>query len=148
MNSGFKSKAEEVEWRRGKILELKSQGLDQREIAGMLRVSSATISYDLQCLRDEAKENVHEYTTNLYPLQFKISLISVQKCMKEYWDMAQTTSDNKEKMQALEYYRQANMDMMAMLREGGFNMEYYMAREKEREKEQEKRPDSIKVINP
>lgn len=58
LSSGFKTKAEEIEWRRAKILELKSQGLDQREIAGKLRVSSATISYDLQCLRDEAKENV------------------------------------------------------------------------------------------
>jgi hypothetical protein len=54
-------------------------------------------------MRNEAMENVHEYTTKLYPLQFKISLISIQKRMKEYWNIAQTTSDNKEKMQALEY---------------------------------------------
>ena len=38
MNSGFKSKAEEIEWRRSKVLELKSQGLDQREIANTLHV--------------------------------------------------------------------------------------------------------------
>jgi transcriptional regulator len=71
LSIGFKSKAEEVEWRRAKVLELKSQGLDQREIAQILRVSPATITFDLQCLRDEAKENVQEYTTEQYPLQFK-----------------------------------------------------------------------------
>jgi transcriptional regulator len=63
LNSGFKTKSEEIEWRRSKILELRSQGLDQREIAQILKVSRATITFDLQCLRNEAKENVQEYTT-------------------------------------------------------------------------------------
>ena len=63
MNSGFKTKSEEIEWRRSKMLELRSQGLDQREIAQILKVSRATITFDLQCLRNEAKENVQEYTT-------------------------------------------------------------------------------------
>jgi predicted transcriptional regulator len=139
LRTGFKSKAEEIEWRRSKIIELKSQGLDQREIASILQVTPALISYDVQCMRNEAMQNVHEYTTKLYPLQFKICLISIQKRMKEYWNIAQTTSDSKEKMQALEYYRQAHIDMMAILQNGGFSIEYYMAKEKEKEKEKDKR---------
>src|SRR5918995_2689979 len=79
LNSGFKTKSEEIEWRRAKILELKSQGLDQREIANTLHVSETTVSFDLQHLREEARQNVHDYTTKLYPLQFKISLISIQR---------------------------------------------------------------------
>jgi orotate phosphoribosyltransferase-like protein len=129
LNSGFKTKSGEIEWRRAKNLELKSQGLDQREITNTLHVSETTVSFDLQHLRDEARQNVHDYTTKLYPLQFKISLISIQKCMKEYWNIAQTTSDNKEKMQALEHYRQTHIDMMAMLQGGGSNLEN-MAKEK------------------
>jgi orotate phosphoribosyltransferase-like protein len=134
LNSEFKSKTEEREWRRSKVLELKSQGLDQREIAHILRVSPATITFDLQCLRDEARQNVHEYTTRLYPLQFKISLIAFQNILKEYWNIVQNTKDNKEKMQALEYYRQANMDMIAMIQRGGISMEQSMAGQKEKEK--------------
>jgi hypothetical protein len=50
--------------------------------------------------------------------------------MKEYWNIAQTTSDNKEKMLALEHYRDAHIDMMAMLQGGGSILEKYMAKEK------------------
>ena len=50
--------------------------------------------------------------------------------MKEYWNIAQTTSDNKEKMRALEHYRDAHIDMMAMLQGGGSNLENYVAKEK------------------
>ena len=71
MNSGFKTKSEEIEWRRAKILELKSQGLEQRERAQILHVSPATITFDLQYLRDEARENVRDYTTKQFPLSSK-----------------------------------------------------------------------------
>ena len=130
MNSGFKTKGEQIQWRRAKVLELKSQGLDQREIANTLHVSETTISFDLQYLRDEARQNVHDYTTKLYPLQVKISLIAFQNILKEYWNISQKTTDNKEKMQALEHYRQANMDMIAMIKNGGLSMEQSMAMEK------------------
>jgi DNA-binding NarL/FixJ family response regulator len=69
LSSGFKTKAEEIEWRRAKVLKLKSQGLDQREIANTLHVSETTVSFDLQYLRDDTRQNIHDYTTKLYPLQ-------------------------------------------------------------------------------
>ena len=125
-----KTKTELINWRLNKVIELKSQGYNQEEIAQILQVTPALISYDLRYLRDEAKQNVHEYTTRLYPLQFKISLIAFQNILKEYWNISQKTTDNKEKMQALEHYRQANMDMMTMIQNGGFSMEQSMAREK------------------
>jgi len=104
--------------------------LDQREIANILQVTPALITMDLQRLRDEARQNVHDYTTKLYPLQVKISLIAFQNILKEYWNISQKTTDNKEKMQALEHYRQANMDMITMIQNGGLSMEQSMAREK------------------
>ena len=63
MNSEFKTKSEEIEWRRSKIIELKSQGLDQREIAQVLHVSPTTITFDLQYLRKETREHIRQYTT-------------------------------------------------------------------------------------
>jgi hypothetical protein len=78
LNSGFKTKSEEIQWRRAKILELKSQGLDQREIAQILQVSPTTITFDLQYLRKEARETIREYTTEQLPLQLKTSIVAVQ----------------------------------------------------------------------
>ena len=46
MNSGF-NQVKKIEWRRAKILELKSQGLEQRERAQILHVSPASITSDL-----------------------------------------------------------------------------------------------------
>jgi orotate phosphoribosyltransferase-like protein len=106
LNSGIKTKSEEIEWRRAKILELKSQGLDQREISQILHVSPATITFDLQYLRDNARENVRDYTTKQFPLQFKVFLVAIQIAMKQFWNISQNAQDNKEKMQALEHYRQ------------------------------------------
>jgi orotate phosphoribosyltransferase-like protein len=129
LNSGFKTKSEEIEWRRAKILELKSQGLDQREISQILHVSPATITFDLQYLRDNARENVRDYTTKQFPLQFKVFLVAIQIAMKQFWNISQNAQDNKEKMQALEHYRQCHIDMMAMLRDGGYALERLIAEE-------------------
>lgn len=65
-------------------MELKSQGLDQREMSQVLHVSPATITFDLQYLRKEARENIREYTTEQLPLQLKTSIVAVQNAIKEF----------------------------------------------------------------
>ena len=104
MNSGFKTKSEEIEWRRAKILELKSQGLDQRDISQILHLSPTTITFDLLYLRKEARKTIREYTTEQLPLQLRIFLVANQNAIKQYWDISQKAQDNKEKIQALEHY--------------------------------------------
>jgi hypothetical protein len=115
LNSGFRSKAEEIEWRRSKVIELKSQGLDQREIAQILRVSPTLISYDIQCMRKEAKETVRDYTTNELPLQFRVAIRATWNAIKEYWNISRNTHDNREKMQALEQYLECHRKLCSML---------------------------------
>ena len=127
MNSVFKSKAEEIEWRRSKIIELKSQGLDQREIAQILKVSPASISYDIQCMRKEASENVKDYTVKQLPLQFKICVVATQNAMKQFWNISQNAHDNKEKMQALENYVKCHRGLCSFLWEGGGKLEQFLS---------------------
>ena len=43
--------------------------------------------------------------------------------------ISQNAQDNKEKMQALEHYRQCHIDMMAMLKDGGYVLERHIAEE-------------------
>ena len=115
MNSGFKTKSEDIQWRRAKILDLKSQGLDQREIAQVLQVSPATITFDLQYLRKEARENVQDYTTRELPLQFRVAIKATWNAIKEYWNISQKAEDNREKMQALEHYLDCHAKLFSLL---------------------------------
>jgi hypothetical protein len=115
LNSGFKTKSEEIQWRRAKILQLKSQGLDQREMAQVLHVSPTTITFDLQYLRKEARENIREYTTEQLPLQFRVTIQATWNAIIRYWNISQKAEDNKEKMQALERYMDCHMKLCSML---------------------------------
>ena len=122
MNSGFKTKSEEIEWRRAKILELKSQGLDQRDIAHILHVSPTTITFDLQYLRKEARKTIREYTTEQLPLQLRIFMVANQNAIKQYWDISQKAQDNKEKIQALEHYLDCHQQLWTLLYGGEDHM--------------------------
>ena len=122
MNSGFKTKSEEIEWRRVKILELKSQGLDQREISQILHVSPTTITFDLQYLRKEARKTIREYTTEQLPLQLRIFMVANQNAIKQYWDISQKAQDNKEKIQALEHYLECHQQLWTLLYGGEDHM--------------------------
>ena len=122
MNSGFKTKSEEIEWRRAKILELKSHGLDQRQISQVLQVSPTTITFDLQYLRKEARETIREYTTEQLPLQLRTFMAAVQNAIKQYWDMSQNTKDNKERIQAIEHYLECHKVLWTLLYGGEDSM--------------------------
>ena len=122
MNSGFKTKSEEIEWRRAKILELKSQGLDQREISQILYVSPTTITFDLQYLRKEARKTIREYTTEQLPLQLRVFMVANQNAIKQYWDISQKAQDNKEKIQALEHYLECHQLLWTLLYGGEDHM--------------------------
>jgi hypothetical protein len=115
LNSGFKTKSEEIQWRRAKILELKSQGLDQREMSQVLHVSPATITFDLQYLRNEARDTLSQYTTEQLPLQLKTFIVANQNAIKQYLDISQKAQDNKEKIQALEHYLDCHIQLWTLL---------------------------------
>ena len=89
MSTGFKSKAEEGEWRRAKIIELKSQGLDQQEIAQTLKVTPALISIDLKETRKDAIEKVREYSTEAVPLQLRVMEKVFKNAISTYWKLSQ-----------------------------------------------------------
>jgi transcriptional regulator len=61
-----KIKANEIEWRRSEVVELRARGMSQEEIAHELQVSETSISLDMQYLRSQAKESIKEYATDHY----------------------------------------------------------------------------------
>ncbi len=70
----IKTKSEQLQWRRSKVIELRSRGLSQIEIARELQVSEALISSDIAYLRNEAKESIKEYTTEYLPELYQVCL--------------------------------------------------------------------------
>ena len=65
-----KIKANEIGWRRSKVIEMRARGMSQAEIARELQVSEASISLDMQYLRSQAKETIREYITEHLPEQY------------------------------------------------------------------------------
>jgi transposase len=59
------TKADQLEWRRSKVVEMKARGLSYAEIACELQVSKASISLDIQYLRSQAKEATRKYVRAL-----------------------------------------------------------------------------------
>ncbi|MFL6432924.1 MAG: hypothetical protein ACJ71O_04210 [Nitrososphaeraceae archaeon] len=91
----------QIEWRRSKVAELDSQGHSQPEISRILQVSIGTINRDISILRQQAKENIKRYIDERLPEEYEKYLVGLTAITKEAWDTAQTTEDNREKIQAL-----------------------------------------------
>jgi DNA-binding NarL/FixJ family response regulator len=61
LSTNSEPKSQQLQWRRSKVIELRSRGLSQIEIARELQVSEASISSDIQYLREQAKGTIREY---------------------------------------------------------------------------------------
>ena len=76
------TKSEQLKWRRSKVIEMRSRGLSQIEIAHELKVSKASISSDMQYLRKQAKESIKEYVTEHLPEQYQVRLTALDEIIK------------------------------------------------------------------
>jgi transcriptional regulator len=98
------TKIEQLEWRRSKVVELRSGDLSQTEIARELQVSKALISLDMQYLRNQAKESIKEYVTEHLPEQYQVCLSALDTILKYAFEIFETSSDNREKLQAMQLF--------------------------------------------
>jgi DNA-directed RNA polymerase specialized sigma24 family protein len=65
-------KAEQLEWRRSKVIELRGVGLSYAEIAQQLKVPKTSIAEDMLYLRKQAKESIR----NMLPSSEEWAIIS------------------------------------------------------------------------
>jgi hypothetical protein len=93
--------ANNIEWRRSKVLELCSQVFSQSEISRTLQISQPTINRDLSYLRSQAKGNIRKYIDERLPEEYEKCLVGLNSIVKEAWNTSQQTQDRREKMQAL-----------------------------------------------
>ena len=109
------NKAEQLQWRRSKVIEMRSRGLNQLEIAHELQVSKASISSDMQYLRKQAKESIKEYVTEHLPEQYQICLTALDTILKHAFEILQTSDDNREKLQAMELFKDTHLVKLELL---------------------------------
>jgi len=109
------TKSDQLEWRRSKVVELRSRGLSYGEIARELQVSRASITSDVQYLREQAKGTIKEYVTEHLPEQYQICLCALDTILKHSFEILQTSDDNREKLQAMELFKDTHLTKLELL---------------------------------
>jgi transposase len=109
------TKIEQLDWRRSKVVELRVRGLSQTEIARELQVSKASITSDMQYLRKQAKESIREYVTEHLPEQYQVCLVALDSIIKRAFDIIETSDDNREKLQAMELFKDTHLVKLELL---------------------------------
>lgn len=88
-----------------KVVEMGARGMSQTEIARELQVSKASISLDMQYLRNHAKESIKEYVTEHLPEQYQVCLAALDTILKHAYEILETSDHNREKLQAMELFK-------------------------------------------
>jgi Trp operon repressor len=65
-------KQQQLEWRRGGVLELASEGYSQRETANKLGVDLAAMNRNIQLLRQQANETLQKHIHETVPEESKM----------------------------------------------------------------------------
>ncbi|MFL6408219.1 MAG: hypothetical protein ACJ71F_14305 [Nitrososphaeraceae archaeon] len=109
------TKADQLEWRRSKVVEMRARGLSHGEIAHELQVSRASISSDIAYLRNQAKESIKEYVTEHLPEQYQVCLCALDTILKHAFEILETSDDNREKLQAMELFKDTHLVKLELL---------------------------------
>ena len=115
------SKADQISWRRNKVIELRSRGLTQAEIARELLVSEASICIDMQHIRQMAQMNIKHYVTQHLPEQYALALYASDTILRNAYEILQNINDNREKLQALTLFKDTHLQKLELLSNSNHN---------------------------
>jgi hypothetical protein len=98
------STAEQVGWRRAKVLEYSATGLPQRRIAEVLQVSVGTVNHDLAIIRRQAQKAIQDYEESL-PLELAKTLAGLDNILVHSWGIVHDSSSASDRTKALSLAR-------------------------------------------
>jgi hypothetical protein len=78
-------------------------------------VSEASISSDIQYLRNQAKEYIKEYVTEHLPEQYQVYLTALDVIIKRAFEIVETLPDNREKLQAMGLFKDTHLVKLELL---------------------------------
>ena len=93
-------KQHQLEWRRAQVLELVSQGYNQREISLKLQVDPAAVNRDIMFLRQKAQDNLQKHIHEVVPMEYEKCMAGMKTNLKETLEIANTVTDPRVKLQA------------------------------------------------
>jgi IS30 family transposase len=121
----------ELEQRRRQVASLVAQSRTEREIAQMLGVDQSTVSRDIQALRDESVDFVHNLAKSDLAFQFHQSIRGVDEVKRRLWDLIYfDKSATKEKLVAYRLIMIAEETRFRLLEKGPIVMGIETAEQK------------------
>jgi orotate phosphoribosyltransferase-like protein len=140
------TKSDQLEWRRSKVIELRSRGLSYMEISRELQVSKTVIGEDMLYLRKRAKETIREYVTEHLPEQYQICLAALDAIIKRAFDILENSYDNREKLQAMDLFKDTHITKLELLSNATtIDSALHYVRTKQREQEEEEDSNSEQI---
>ncbi len=136
------SKAQEIEQRRMAVLELLSKGYNQAEVADRLKYSKSCISNDVRILKESARENFRHIVEHELPYQYKVAEAGLQYVKKQASTIADSTSDERIRLQALTLFKEVDNDLLNLYNSGEVldeALQYVEARKEELDQLQEEK---------
>jgi hypothetical protein len=128
---------------------MRARGMTHGEIAHQLQVSRASISSDVQYLREQAKESIREYVTEHLPEQYQVCLTALDVIIKRAFDILETSPDNREKLQAMELFKDTHLVKLELLSnattiDSALN---YIRNKQQQQQQKHLTPDSTTISN-
>jgi hypothetical protein len=91
---------QQIEWRRSQVLELSSEGYNQREIAQKVQIDKSVVNRDILFWRKQARENLQYHIHDRIPEEYQNCMIGTKQYLKQTLEIADTTLDPRTKLQA------------------------------------------------
>ncbi len=110
---------EELAWRRSKVLELLSRGMNQSQVANELKLPRQTISDDVKALREESKERIRTHLEERLPLAFETCLATLEDSKRRAYEIVEKIEDPRVKLQAIQIINDSTMKIMDLLTHNG-----------------------------
>ena len=104
-----------IQWRRDQALKLRAKGYTIDKISEKLKVSHGTVSNDLAAIKDQVNKSLSNFIENELPYENRLCLSGIQQVIHEAWHIAESTNDDKTRIQALSLAREAYMTQQALL---------------------------------
>lgn len=89
-----KVKASQIEWRRNQVISMHARGINQSAIARELQVSDASISLDIQFLKEQSQQVIKQYTTHDLPLQYQIALNALDLIIERSYKIVEKAEED------------------------------------------------------
>src|ERR1041384_1333104 len=97
----------------------------------------------MQYLRKQAKQAIKEYVTEHLPEQYQICLTALDTILKHSFEILQTSQDNREKLQAMELFKDIHLVKLELLSNAttiDSALNYIKSKQQEKEQQHKRLP--------